>query len=76
MDPSVNFDIPIFKSLPEIIINENRNENDVKNLENINIIEIQDKEPFINKNLKINFTFILVMIILLIYFFKIFFNRN
>jgi hypothetical protein len=72
MDPSVNYDIPIFKTLPKILRNDNQKiDSNKENLRYIDITEIQDAEPFSN-NKKYYFTLILFGIILGIFLFRYF----
>lgn len=69
MDPSVNFDIPIFKTLPKIIRQNNYKIDDDKTpLSYIDITKIQDAEPFSNRNYYL--ITILFIIILFMFFFR------
>ena len=70
MDPSVDFDIPVFKTLPEILkINNQKIDDSKEDLRYIDITEIQDAEPFSN-NKKCYLTLILLGIILGIFLFR------
>ena len=72
MDPSVDFDIPIFKTLPEIIQQNNYKIDDDKTpLKYIDITKIQDAEPFTNKSCCL--TCVLFIIILCIFLFRYFY---
>ena len=78
MDPSVNFNIPIFKTLPTILRNnyekkDNKYENQDEDLKIIDITKIQNLEPFTN-NKRFYLTFILFGIILGIFLFRYFFS--
>ena len=71
MDPSVDFDIPIFKTLPKIIRQDNFKIDDDKTpLNYIDITKIQDAEPFSNRNSYL--ITILFILILFIFFFRYF----
>ena len=73
MDPSVDFDIPIFKTLPKIIKQDNYKIDDDKTpLNYIDITKIQDAEPFRNSNKNGYLITILFILILFMFFFRYF----
>lgn len=72
MNNSTKFDIPVFTTLPAILTHNYDDSTFLKkNLNNINITEIEDSEPFINK--KNNILVILFSIIIFIFILKVFY---
>ena len=70
MDKDTNFDIPVFKSLPQKI-----EENKVKfeKIEPISIVEIYQKEPYINYESYIDY---IKYLYLIIFIFLMFYTKS
>ena len=68
MNNSLDYDIPVLKTVDYSFIDEPNKEYSYEKLFDINIQEIQDKEPFINKNDNILFFVFFILIILFVFF--------